>query len=375
MQKSTNNKELHRPGSRRVLLVIGSLGGGGAERQITQMANYWDRHGWNVTLATMTANGTTDSYFLHPTITRVHLLASKRGMSSRILRTGLVLARLRMLMTRFDPDFTISFLNTTNILTLLASLGTGRRVIVSERNNPQFHLGTTAAWKFLRRLVFRLSFVVVAQTSDVATWMRQKYSCRTIVIPNVLRTMDLPDLMRKKSILTLGRLHHCKGIDILLFAFSRIASIHPDWNLDIVGDGNEKEKLASLAQDLGIDDRVKWHAWTKEVEPWFRSTGIFAHPSRYEGYPNALLEAMASGCAVVAADCPSGPSEIINHGINGLLIRKECPEALARALDDLIRNPTLRIRLGAEATNVKDSHEETAIMDRWTNVCLGPACL
>jgi glycosyltransferase involved in cell wall biosynthesis len=166
----------------------------------------------------------------------------------------------------------------------------------------------------------------------------------------------------------MGRLTAQKGFDLLIEAFDRVAHAHPDWTLRIAGDGEQRRKLECLVQSLGLVRRVDLCGWVDEPEAFLQEADLFVLSSRYEGFPNALLEAMACGLAVVSFDCDSGPGEIVRHETDGLLVAAGEVDALARAMDRLMGNRADRERLGENAVDVVARFGYDAFFARWEDV-------
>ena len=152
---------------------------------------------------------------------------------------------------------------------------------------------------------------------------------------------------------------------MLIHAFTEATRSRDGWDLVIAGDGPERQALAEIAAACGVADRVRLIGQQADIQHTYAAADIFALPSRFEGFPNALLEAMAAGLPAVAADCLAGPREIIRNEQNGLLVGTENVEALALALSRLITDASLRRRLGAEAAGVVDTYDAEAIRQRW----------
>jgi glycosyltransferase involved in cell wall biosynthesis len=166
----------------------------------------------------------------------------------------------------------------------------------------------------------------------------------------------------------MGRLELQKGFDLLLRAFAQCVHAHPGWTLDIVGEGSEGDRLRALAEDLKIGSKVVLRGVIKDTERILREADLFVLSSRYEGFPMALLEAMASGLPVVSFDCRSGPREMIHDGVNGVLVAPNDVEALAKAMDRLMSADDERERLGEQAVGVAEKFSLAKINQMWRSV-------
>ncbi|MCK9264937.1 MAG: glycosyltransferase family 4 protein, partial [Deltaproteobacteria bacterium] len=265
------------------------------------------------------------------------------------------------------PDIVISFMDTTNVRSLIALTGSGVPVIISERTDPRYH-DIGSFWPLARRLIYPCSAALVVQTRPVAGWGRGIVPARKVtVIPNFVRTLPDPKTSTrdKFTILSVGRLGREKGYDILLSAFAEAGGSEKGWHLTILGEGNERDNLERLVGDRGLTGSVSLPGIVREPAEWMQRTCLFVLSSRFEGFPNALLEAMACGCAVIAADCPSAPAEIIHNGINGLLVPAENVRALGDAMLRLMDDEDLRQSLGTQALEVKTVFSQESIMGLW----------
>ena len=171
-------------------------------------------------------------------------------------------------------------------------------------------------------------------------------------------------------VVAMGRLVKQKGFDLLLKAFGQCAAKHAGWSLVIVGEGHERQCLEALAADLGIQDRVRLAGLVKEPVSILRGADIFVMSSRYEGFPNALLEAMACGLAVISTDCATGPRDIICDGVDGVLVLPNDVGSLAAAMDRLMADKVERQRLGAKALAVTERFSGEKIMKQWDELLL-----
>ena len=363
------------PRAQHLLLVSASLEGGGAERQLAELANYWAAAGsTSVSLVTWTGVDVDDFYVLHSGVRRVHLnvMSNAQGFFPRVMLGARRIRALRRVLLAEEPDAVLSFLTETNVLTILASLGLHTRLVISERANPAFDTTVSSLLSTLRRWLYRLSYAVVAQTDAAAQWIASNCGARTRVIPNVLRDLPIPGRAREPLIVAVGRLARQKGFDLLVRAFSQVAAQFPGWSVAILGEGRERGGLLQLCSELGVPGRVALVGRVADVDSWLARAGVVVQPSRFEGFPNALLEAMGMEAAVISADCPSGPSELIENGVNGRLVPVEDVDALTAALRQLLADPDMRARLGREAGKVRDRFHAQRIMAQWNQCLLAP---
>ncbi len=356
----------------RIALVSYSLGCGGAERVMTTLANALTDRQHRVTLFTLVDDAQPPFF---PLSAEVSLTPLGVACPSPNLLAGLKnnLRRLHVLraaVVKNDPDVVLSFLPQVNILAILSLRGTGIPVVVSERIVP-LRRGADPIWRMLRNTVYPMADILVVQTSSTGRRFSRAIQAITRVIPNPVLPRDLPPKPRpdarttNRTVLALGRLHPNKGFDLLIRAFHRLAHQHPHWNLTIVGEGPARPFLESLVVEFALEDRVRLPGVSRDVNRTFQEADLFVLSSRLEGFPNALCEAMASGLPVVAADCPSGPAEIIRHQTDGLLVPAENVEALASAMDRLMQDPEARHRLGARAVEIVDRFSLEKILRQW----------
>jgi GalNAc-alpha-(1->4)-GalNAc-alpha-(1->3)-diNAcBac-PP-undecaprenol alpha-1,4-N-acetyl-D-galactosaminyltransferase len=357
----------------KTMFVVYSMMAGGAERVAATLVNHWVNAGDELSLVTITSSDT-DFYQLDGRIKRVAL---DLGRASRTWRESVannfrIITRLREVMHEVQPDVLLSFLDLVNLRVLLAAFGTGMPVVVGERVDPTQHqIGKIA--RALRWLLYRRASAVVVQTPGIAQWASRIVARRAIhVIPNPINDQFLEPSATisapQHKIVGMGRLESQKGFDLLLCAFAQCITAHPDWTLDIFGEGSERDRLKALAYDLGIADRVTLPGTIKDPERVLRQADIFILSSRYEGFPNALLEAMACGLAVISFDCRSGPREMIQHGVNGLLVPPNDVEALAKAMAHLMGNEDQRKRLGERAVAITEEFSLARVNQMWRSV-------
>ena len=364
----------------RLTIVIHSLTGGGSEHAAATMASHWADAGRDVTLITLDSVEH-DQITFSPKVERIGLnvMGDSTGIWSAIKANRLRIQSLRVALIKSAPDRVISLTDRTNVLTLLAVRGTDLKVVISERTDIRHHrIGRV--WEWLRKRTYPRACSIVVQTEAIRTALAPIAGTAPIhVIPNAVphpsvvavSAANCPKLDFQGNsnwFVAIGRFSFEKGFDRLIDAFAQAVGQCPAWNLAIIGDGPEKTNLEKTTQDLGLKDRLLFPGWIES--PWsaIPQSSIAVLPSRYEGFPNTLLEAMSHGIAPIAFDCESGPSEIITHNKNGLLIPHNDVIALAAAMQSLANDEATRTRLATAAQSVNDQFSPERIFALWETV-------
>jgi glycosyltransferase involved in cell wall biosynthesis len=359
----------------RIVLVIASLTSGGAERVMTTLANHWASRGRDVALLTLDDGSDPPFYSLHPGVVHRPLGDAGGRVPGGLGRGVRRVAALRDRIAEERPNAVISFIDQTNVLTLLATRGFGCPVIVSERVDPHLHRIATR-WEVLRNVLYPTASSLVVQTGTARDYFSPRIQSRARVIPNPVlepadRSRDDGHRQAGHTIVAMGRLTRQKGYDLLIDAFGRLASRFPDWRLCIFGEGPEREALERQRDGLGLGERVRLPGTTRRPLDKMRAGDLFVLPSRFEGFPNVLGEAMACGMPVIACDCPSGPSQLIRNEVDGLLVPPERVDLLSPALERLMARPEERARLAAHAPAVLTRYGLQRVAALWED-CLSP---
>jgi GalNAc-alpha-(1->4)-GalNAc-alpha-(1->3)-diNAcBac-PP-undecaprenol alpha-1,4-N-acetyl-D-galactosaminyltransferase len=356
----------------RISCVIASLGSGGAERVMLSLCAAWAARGDAVTLFTFD-DGRHDFHSVPIGVTRVALdIAGASTSSAGAIRANAVRLRaLRHALRSASPDVIVSFTDRTNVSTLLAVRGLGIPVVISERIDPRRH-DIGRAWSALRRVAYRSATALVVQTERVRSWAETHVSpAKVHVIGNPVRDVAAPTVAagaRADTIAAVGRLVPQKGFDTLLRAFALVHGTHPTWRLVISGEGPLRAPLEAQVRALGLDAVVSLPGRTSTVDDVLAESAVFVLSSRYEGFPNVLLEAMASGCACVATDCDSGPSDLLDHDALGLLVPVDDAIALAGAMTRVLDDPAYRSRLGESARASTQRFAPARMLQAWDAV-------
>ncbi len=346
----------------KVTFVIGSLSSGGAERVLVLLTDAFLKKGFHISVVTL--NGAeSDFYALSPGVHRVAL-----GISTGV-QTFFGFLKLRRALLSMQPDVIVSFIDRMNMLTLSATLGSDIPVVVSERIDPKAHrIGWF--WTALRWQTYSRARRIVVQTRGALNYFLPKFQTTACVIPNPV-VPPPPDqgpperLPAKPFLIAMGRFSEQKRFDLLLHAFAGLCRDYPDWKLVIIGDGPLRQKWEALRDALGLADRVLLPGRVKNPSFWLKQADLFVLSSYFEGFPNALCEAMACGLPVISTDCPSGPRDIIREGLDGVLVPNQDMAALSKAMARLMSDREERRRLGSRAVEVIDRFDAGKVATLW----------
>ncbi|MDD3003617.1 glycosyltransferase [Flavobacterium sp.] len=336
-----------------ICLIIPSLRHGGAERVISILANEWSKNSdTKVNILLLTKQDKFYDISKKVNIIEPNKLYSK-NVISKLFYTLWVLLFIRKKINSLKPDSILSFCECYNNLVLLSLWKTDNKIFVSDRNNPNNFIGVFH--EFLRKKLYKNATGIIAQTETAKKILIKKTNNRNIkVIPNPLREIiHHKEEISKNIILNVGRFEIQKNQKELIEIFSLLKN-KENWKLILLGEGSLKSELVSLVEKLQLQNHVEILDFQYDIDAYFQQAKIFAFTSIYEGFPNALSEAMANGLASIAYDCPTGPSELIENNINGLLIPLYNKEEYVKNLDRLIIDNAFRDKIGIEALKVND---------------------
>ena len=210
--------------------------------------------------------------------------------------------------------------------------------------------------------------VVTLTQGDVPFWT--KYAPSIKVIPNMLTIIPKQVIdYNVKRVICAGRYAPQKGYDLLIHAWEKINSSYNDWHLYIFGNGN-REPFQNIVNGYGLCENVHLMEATPHIAIEFAKSSIYVMSSRFEGFGLVLVEAMACGLPCVSFDCPHGPRDIITDGEDGILVENGNVEALARALEKLMDDVTLRKSMGEKAVNKISRYDCDIIMKQWIQLFL-----
>lgn len=350
----------------RITFIIYHLSSGGAERIMASLISYF----YNYYEVELIVYSKEDFFFQIPETIRVHKIVSTKQNSffSFVNRLGKTYSILK----NRKPDVVISFLTETNITATICSSILRIPIIVSERTNPLKHkLSKTVL--LLRKIAYRFCSCLVVQTNDSKQYFEKFVkSSKIVIIPNFVDLKKFDQFNRlctpRKQILSVGRLSYEKGHDLLIKAFASSKSKQQGWKLVIVGDGPLFQNYVRLIEQLDSKEEIQLVGKKKNVLEYLFSSAFFVLPSRYEGFPNALLEATAAGLPCIAFNCGMGIIDVVENGFNGLLANAEDYESLRECIDSLSDNIELQDQFKKNSSIRVQDFEINRVMSKWKSL-------
>ena len=333
---------------RKITFLINSLSSGGAERVLTTLANNLIK---TYEVSIITFIDIPPFYNIDKEVKVIPCFDKIKSSSNPImaLQSNYALfKRINHIVKENDFDLLISFMTTANVLGTIIGKLNHIPIIISERTNP-YQQQLPKIWNLLRTIFYRYSDILIVQTETICNFFAGKVNKNKIrILPNPIsieltNNRSLNDLSEKKYvILSVGRLIPSKAHNILIRAYADTE--YSDWELWIAGDGPEFNNLQRLIEEL------------------------FAFSSTYEGFPNALIEAMHFGLACVSTDCPTGPSELIKDGENGYLIPMNDVKEMSKKLTDLMENHSKIEDFGKKSVLAVQQYEEENVVSQWKSI-------
>lgn len=356
---------------KKVLFYIYSLNKGGAERVLLTLAEKLNKK-YDVVILTDVFDDR--EYDLPEGIRRIDLQEYMDQIS--YIKVGVVkrLLAIRQCCKKERPDKIIAFMIANSIRAVLANLFSDNKVIVAVRANPYAEYGD---WKkhLWVQTIFSCAGKIICQTPYQTEYFSKYLQKKCVVIPNPLFSdFYLPKYEgeRKKQIVSTGRLYDYKNHKLLIRAFAQIADEFPDYHMIIWGEGPYRKELEDEIERYHLEERISLPGDSHQVANDIYKASLFVLPSDTEGMPNALMEAMSLGLAVIATDCPGGgPRSLIQHGENGLLCEVGNVDDLAEQMRKVLKNSTLREQLGKNAFSIRERCHVDKISEKWSQLIDG----
>ncbi|WP_102408574.1 glycosyltransferase family 4 protein [Parabacteroides bouchesdurhonensis] len=373
-----------------IVYCIPSLyGAGGMERVLTRKVNYLAATGkYAITIVTVEQDGKPVYFPLDESVKRVDLDVDFKSHYNRNLlaktylhykKLKLYKKKLEAYLREYPADICISLCGKE--IDFLASMADGSvkmaEVHFAKNFRKQFllsvHRGKLWEWigawrtQSLVRRIKKLSHLVVLTKADRLDWLKDFAEVSYIYNPIEQMADGLPEQPERKFI-AVGRLEPQKGFDRLIETWCMVAWKHPDWVLHIWGEGTCREQLEELIARKNLEKNVLLKGTTRDIRKEYLNSYAYVMSSRYEGLPMVLLEASACGLPLVSFDCPCGPSEAIQNGLNGFLVQAGDCEKLAKYICYLIENKAVRDRMAKTSYEMSKRYDIEPIMNQWMDL-------
>jgi GalNAc-alpha-(1->4)-GalNAc-alpha-(1->3)-diNAcBac-PP-undecaprenol alpha-1,4-N-acetyl-D-galactosaminyltransferase len=355
--------------TKNILFVIPGMHQGGAERVVSLMANYWAKKNNRVSIIVFNNN---DSFYTLDKAIKIYKLNSAKNtfgwfsfLINNVKRTTAYFKYVKLI----KPDVIISFTDNANVYCILYNYFFKKPLIITQRTNPDYDT-LPKIIKWLPAVIYKKASAMVLQTAQTIAIYKQ-LKLKLPLVTRVINNPLSPDiyapqagLQRKNIVLAVGRLYNKdKHFDKLIDIFT--ACNNSNWQLHIAGDGEDFGMLKNKIENLNLAGKVQLLGSINDLKPIYQGAKIFALTSQFEGFPNALCEAMANGCACISFNCPTGPAEIIVHGVNGILIELGNETGYAEELNVLMNDDEKIKRLSDEACKLRTVLDEGIIMQQW----------
>ena len=366
-----------------VYCIATTYNSGGMERVLANKANWLVRNGYEVIIVTTDQRGRAPFFKLDNRIKKYDLGINYEENNGSSLLNKIVhypfkqfrhKHALDKLLKQLNADIVISmFCNDASILPLVED-GSIKLLEIHFSRFKRLQYGRKGVWRLVDvlrsrndlRVVSKFDRFIVLTEEDKGYWGNLS---NILVIPNA-RTFvfDQPSELTEKTVIAVGRYCYQKALDKLIDAWGIVCREIKDWTLRLVGDGEDREMLEKQIDRLGLTDNVILGKSETDMKSVYVGSSMLVLSSRYEGLPMVLLEAQAAGLPVVSFACKCGPKDVIDDGLDGVLVEDGNIQALAEGILRLIKDPLLRKRMGSAAYQRSDRYSEETIMTKWDHL-------
>lgn len=357
-----------------IVFVISDLGSGGAQQVAIRMINRLAELQRDCFVITLD-DGEEDFALPSPNVTLVRLGLTGRNKTpvGALWCNFKRVCALRRALFEISPSVVVSFIGPTNCLTILASIRRQFKLVVSERNDPS-RQSFGRFWDTCRKVLYRFSDIVSVNSMDALIYLRRYVpEHKLYYLPNPIKQIDedikvKPMHEREKKMVSVGRLHPQKNYPVLINAISKIRQDIPGWQLCIVGIGERELALRAQVRELGLENVVRFLGRVERPYDILCNSSIFLMPSLHEGQPNALLEAMAAGCAPIVSSAIPDIQYIMEHGKCGLVCDPTDQQTWAKAILELVEDKEKRERFAGCCSSRSKAWELSAVEAIWHDI-------
>lgn len=342
----------------KIVFSMAYMRGGGAERVVSELANYFADSGHDVSIILTKRSGCV--YSMREQIKLIDLSESNKGFFSRV-------RAVRRCLKDHHFDVVISFLINSNLETILASSMLKVPVIISERNNP-YTDPKDRVYRFLRKVIYPFADGYVFQTPDARAFFSKRIQKKSTVIMNPINP-ELPEAytgQREKRVVNVGRLFPQKNQKMFIDAFCAFYRTHPEYIAEIYGDGPMEQELTEYIRDKGMEEKILLRGFFADLMPEITSAGMFVMSSDYEGMSNALIEAVGMGIPCISTDHPIGGARMtVENGVSGFLVPVRDAHTMAEKMSELADNEALAKSLSRQGILLREKLSLNVIAGQW----------
>ena len=351
-----------------LIVIMPTFLGGGSERVLSIIMNGLVNDGVKVTLALVKP----DAKVEYSIDERVKIVVNTKVSSNKLNKVLNELKFIRSLSKESGSVTFLSFITMYNMYSILATVGTKTKVVVSERCDPSKSLLKHGRWiNKVREFLYKHASCVVFQTEMAADYFKGIKPERVVIIPNPIEN-NLPiksDYNDEKKFIAAARLEKQKNYPLLMDVMDAVAEKFPDVKLFVYGKGGEENHLLDYQKRLKHPDVICFMGFSNDIHSMMKESYAFLSSSDYEGISNSMLEALAIGVPCICTDCPVGGSRMfIMNGVNGILVPTGDKEVFVNAITQMIQSPGCRERYGNDSKNIRIRLNPSAILDKWKKV-------
>lgn len=350
-----------------IAIVTTNMGSGGAERVIAQLLKQWSS---KCKCTLILIKKTEIFYSIPPT---VKIIEIGQQCNNHIIDKLKIYASVRHIINNIKPDVVLAMPEDIGIYTTLSLLGTGIHIVVSERNDPAI-MPNKKITRLLRRIAYKFTDGFIFQTKNAMEYFNKNIQRKGIVLYNPLDLERIPDPFigrRKKNIVSAGRLTEQKNFKLLIDAFSSFYEKHPEYTLTIYGEGELRKQLVEYSNRLDAHTNILFPGNSKNLLESIKDSAMFVLSSDYEGVPNVVIEAMATGIPVISTDCkPGGASALITNNMNGIIVPIGDTKKLYESMTFLAKNPDVANNYATKALLIKEQMDSEIVSQNWLDFLL-----
>ena len=339
-----------------------SLGNGGAERVVSVLTDELSEADYRVFILTMTKEK--QVYNINE---NVEIVAPHKNYNAGILGKLQRVKIIRDEIIKHKIDVVVAFSHYNAMFSVIASYGLPVRIIGSERNDPA-QLKNRKILNSTRNILYKKLDCLVCQTDEAKAYFPNKIQEKTTIILNPISASIIDPYCgeKEKKIVTFCRLEPQKNLRMLIDAFEMLYEEYPDYELNIYGEGSERENLLNYIVSKGLVNVISIKPFCKDVHQKVMKATIFALPSNYEGLSNSMIEAMALGIPTVVTDCPCGGARmVIENNKNGIMVAVDDPKAMYEAFKKIIVSPKFAKELSNNGVKIRDKLNCKKIAKQW----------